>query len=695
METIIALETSSLRLEFARETGALTGIYSKVSDWKIIKRAQLGRAWKMMLPLEGKRNNLAWSHLQPAQPSCAAEEGKVTFRWDGVTSEFGGRHNVGVTTVCEIVNDQAVFRMHIENNSAEFVENVYYPFIGDLYRPDGCERFSIQHESYIAMSEQELYPIMYNNLGTHSVDYPTLNVGWAAAMPPMSPYCLLSDQAGNGLYIGVTERRIEAATWHAEALPGWRNSMDFRLFEEDEYEGKEVYTRFSVGHLPFVAPGTAFDLLPFGMEAYKGSWADGSDCYTRISKQWNTLPDMPAWAKEPHSWLQIHINSPEDELRVRFTELPKIGVECAKYGVKAIQLVGWNEGGQDRGNPSHTPDPRLGTFEELKQAIAEIRAMGVKLILFAKFTWADQSNADFKDVYEPLAIKDPYGDYCMHKGYQYMTLTQVADVNTRRLIPMCFGSEEYLAICNREFQKCVDLGADGILFDECLHHSPTLCCFDESHGHRYGEHTYAFDEKLIDGFREIVKGKEFMIAGEAIYDFQHNYYDVSYARTWGRKHKPVARYLRPDGQVMTAVVGFNDRCMLNQCLMYRYIISYEPYNFKGMLSDYPTTVAYGTKMDALRTDWAKWFWYGAFRDKAGGIAEDENGKEAEHYAVFEASDGSKGMVVCNYDEKETLRIRVRLDNGQALTQVRLVDWAEARPLEAYIELPPLSAAAII
>ena len=35
---------------------------------------------------------------------------------------------------------------------------------------------------------------------------------------------------------------------------------------------------------------------------------------------------------------------------------------------------------------------------------------------------------------------------------------------------MCFMSEEYLRICDEEFQKTVDLGADGILFDECLHH---------------------------------------------------------------------------------------------------------------------------------------------------------------------------------------------------------------------------------
>ncbi len=59
-----------------------------------------------------------------------------------------------------------------------------------------------------------------------------------------------------------------------------------------------------------------------------------------------------------------------------FRDLPKIGEDCARHGVKAIQLVGWNDGGQDQGNPSHDPDPRLGTFAELKEAIAKIQAWG-------------------------------------------------------------------------------------------------------------------------------------------------------------------------------------------------------------------------------------------------------------------------------------------------------------------------------
>ena len=170
-----------------------------------------------------------------------------------------------------------------------------------------------------------------------------------------------------------------------------------------------------------------------------------------MARHLDEAPALPAWASEPHSWQQLHINSPEDELRIRFTDLVPIGEECARHGVKAIQLVGWNDGGQDQGNPSHDPDPRLGTFDELKAAIAQIQALGVKLILFAKFTWSDRATARFREDLIRLSIKDPYGDYYHYQGYQYQTATQLLDINTKRLIPMCFLSEEYLRVCDEEF----------------------------------------------------------------------------------------------------------------------------------------------------------------------------------------------------------------------------------------------------
>lgn len=694
---MLKLETSNLLAEFNEQNGSLCRLTSKLTGWDILGRPHLGLSWRMMLPVKDHRNNNAWGHLQENAPECTVGENSIAFRWKGITSELGITHEITVTTVCKTDMDQLVFSMHIENGSEGIVENVYYPYLGDLHRPAGAKRFTFSHAGYCQMNTFEMYPTFRNMMGTWSTLYPTMKVDDTYTCPPMMPYGLAEDDRGNGLCVCVAEKRIEALTWHAEAHPGWRNSNDFRVFDTDEAAGKDVFVRFAPGHLPFIEPGKEMELLPFALEAYTGGWAKGTACCTKRSKSWVTLPkETPKWIHEPHSWLQFQMNSAEDELRIPFKDLPRvIGEECRKYGVDAIQLVGWNHGGQDRGNPSHDPDPRLGTREELKEAIRQIRAMGVKLILFVKFTWADVTREDYDEVYKPLTAKDPYGNAFGHGGYQYMTLSQSTNISTRRFATMCFGSDEYLAICRREFQKVIDLEPDGVLFDECQHHNPTLCCFDTSHGHRYGAPTYSWDSRFAAMLREMVQGKEFVIAGEALYDFQFSDYDLGYGRTWGREHKPVTRLLRPEGEFMTAVTGFEDRAMINQCLMNRYVISYEPYNFKGKLSDFPLTVAYGKKMDTLRTDLRKYFWDGEFMEKLGGTVKTENGADHPYYSLFCAHDGKLGMVLVNYDETEPVTLTPALANGQKLTHYRLVDGDALIPFAGSITLPPDSAAAVI
>ena len=103
--------------------------------------------------------------------------------------------------------------------------------------------------------------------------------------------------------------------------------------------------------------------------------------------------------------------------------------------------------------------------------------------------------------------------------------------------------------------------------------------------------------------------------------------------------------------MMTAVDGFNDRAMINQCLLNCYVISYEPYNFKGRLSDFPLTVAYGNKMDKLRTDLREYFWDGTFTEKQGGTVSLENGETLDSYAVYEGTNGKQGMIIVNYSDR--------------------------------------------
>ena len=698
----ITLQSETLRLVFDQQTGALVELTALASGWNVVRQARLGLSWRLLVPLRsdqdwhaaGPRNNPVLGEGQRCSSLSAAPGGQgITAVWDEVIDSRGVSLPIQVSMQVSLEGGQAIFNLQIANHSPFVVENIYYPYLGGVTPPPGEAALSLFRMEYSAGRETRLWPGFENNMGYYGADYPTQFFSSNSAGAPMVPFALLRGSA-QGLYAGIGAPDYELVAWHAELRPGYASSLEPRNPTGDQIGGHDVDLRFAAVHVPYIQPGETRALTPVVLEPYTGGWQCGADIYKRWRSTWMSPARAPDWAREPHAWQQVHIDSPEDELRVRFSDLVQIGEECARHGVRAIQLVGWNDGGQDQGNPSHDPDPRLGTFAELQEAIARIQAMGVKVILFAKFTWADRATERFRRDLVRLAIKDPYGDYYQHNGYQYQTATQMLNINTKRLIPMCFLSQEYLEVCAAEFQKMVDLGAAGILYDECQHHSPALLCFDPAHGHRPAAMVYANDNRLIENFRRTA-GQEFLFAGEACYDWEYGAYQLSYHRSEHTGHVPLQRYLLPESQIMTAVTGFNDRNMINQCLLYRYIISYEPYNFKGRLEDYPDTLAYGKQMDALRTELRQYFWYGEFRHTVGA-AVTAAGKPHHPYAVFiDRKTGLAGLVVANYSQDASVTVQAALESGQLLSTYRLVDDPVQKSTQGGIQIPPQSAAVIL
>jgi hypothetical protein len=705
METF-TLANRALEMTFDRERGSLCGLTARETGWKILSRPNLGLSFQLLVPMrqdgdwhQGNRlrNNLVLGEKQRLEELEIAPDGqKAVMVWEGLESEKAGRLDIRFRIEVALDERQVIFITAVENHSPYVIENVSCPYLGDFQPPVGAEWLRSFSYNYGTAVEHMIWPTFQNMRGYYGVDYPIQLEGPAACGTPMTPFMLLRS-LDQGLYLGVHAPSAELVAWQAELRPGYSNSIDSRVPESLELSGKEVTTRIAAVHVPYILPGESRTLTPIELEAFQGDWQAGAGIYKHWRSGWMKPAQPPKWACEPHAWQQIHINSPEDELRTSFQDLVEVGEECARHGVKAIQLVGWNDGGQDQGNPSHNPDSRLGSFEELQAAIAKIQILGVKVVLFAKFTWADRATERFRKELVRWAVKDPYDDYYHYPGYQYQTATQLLDINTKRLIPMCFLSEDYLRICEEEFKKTLALGADGILFDECQHHGPALLCFDTGHGHRYGAPVYANDRKLIENFRRLAQeaNQEFLFAGEACYDWEMEAYHLAYFRTENKQHIPLSRYLLPEGLYMTAVTGFNDRNMINQCLLYRYIISYEPYNFKGRLEDFPLTLAYGKKMDALRTELRDYFWEGEFCGTRG-VEVRLDGKTHHPYAVFlNRKNGKHGAVVANYDEQRTVRLDVRLTNGGELQRYRLVDDPEWKRLERGIMLPPCSAGVVV
>jgi len=478
--------------------------------------------------------------------------------------------------------------------------------------------------------------------------------GWS------SPFQLI--EAGDqGLYIGHHDFPVtKLLTYIHQLKPGWEHADSIHngtVPTTDTTDGKPVHIDYQPTHYPFLNPGKSIRLAPVVLAPYIGTWHTGVQHYKRWRDTWYKAPAKPEWAKHPHSWQQIHINSPEDELRCRYEDLIEYGYEAKKYGVKAIQLTGWTLNGQDMANPPHDVEPRLGSTENLKQVIADIHALGVKVILFNKYTWSDRGTDRFINDLHRLATKDLSGNDHFHAGYQYQTPTQLADINTRRFSPMCPLSKEWRSIAVEEFTKSLDLGAAGILYDECFHHgiisSDNLYCFDDSHGHDSPEYIFAGDRLLEQAFKEAAdkRDPEFLFSGEVVPERSFLTYHLSYFRHSGLHSDPLARFVDNDLCLMMAISGHRDYNNINFALMHRYILSHEPRLFKGKLSEYPTTIKYTKAMEEFRIKYRQWLWDGQFHHTLGANVSLDN-KPYPHFSRYTDSAGNNGIVICNFDTKE-------------------------------------------
>ncbi|MHB8687219.1 MAG: DUF6259 domain-containing protein [Candidatus Dormibacteraceae bacterium] len=692
----IVIANERLQLRFNPETGALCGVEVVETGWCPLNRSELGLSFQLLMPLPGRRNNPVLSERQRLASISVDEAGQTaTLTWDGVESLHGGRHDVRVRERVQLEGARAVFELSIENGSDLPVESVHFPYLGDVRPPALDQPFSAFMQWYCTAHEWPIWPRYQNLSGYWGVDRPTQYGGALECGTPMAPFILLRSP-DQGLYVGVDQANAEFVAWHTELHPGHRDAIDQRAPDGTHIGGKSVAVRFAAVHMPYIQPGDTRTLTPIALEPYRGGWQQGADRYRAWSHTWMKIARRPAWVEQPHSWLQIQMNSPEDELRFSFRELVDVGRECAEHGVRAIQLVGWNHGGQDQNNPSHDPDPRLGTPHDLCAAIEQVQGLGVRVVLFSKFTWADRATERFRTDLIRLAVKDPYGDYYMHSGYRYNTPAQLLDINPKRLIPMCFMAEEYLQVCEAEFANVLELRPDGILYDECQHHSPALLCFDCNHGHRLGALVYANDRELVRRLARMADaaGIDFLFAGEGCYDWELEVYHLAYHRSWNLEHIPLTRYLHPALPVMTAITGFDDRNMVNQCLLYRYVMSYEPYHFKGRLSDFPLTIDYGKRMDALRMELRDHLWDGEFRHEVGAKVTCQ-GKPHHPYALFVAADGTSCLAIANYDEQRSAKVDAHLENGRELTRWRLVEDDKWRAANAGITIPPRSAAVVM
>lgn len=683
----IVLRNDRMSLAFDRSTGALIAFSNEVTGWHWQTKPSLGESFNLFVPTANRSYNPVLgvrNRLVSFQKSADGQS--LTLVWANLVSEYQGRLNITLRGRVTLQRDTAQFNMTVTNHSPHTIASLSWPIIGSIAEPNTVMKASTPN--YGGMSEISLWNPASQSEGYYGTNYPTRL---------MNGRFILVSTPGQGLYVGAhNPDAMENVKFMFEVKPGFENSFRNLNPKSAEISGHPVRLAMQVVHYPFLNSGESGPLAPIVLGPYRGDWHSGVDFYKRWLATWYRPLPMPAWADDIYAWQQLQINSSEDDLRTRYVDLPRRVAEDAKHGITVLQLVGWNRGGQDRDNPSCDTDPRLGTTAELRDAIAQIQNGGVHVVLFAKYAWADTSTDWYKKELHKYMATDPYGDIYTWAGYRYQTPEQLAGINPRNLATGCTNDAAWRKVLAGEFQKVIDLGADGVLFDEAQHkHSSDYnLCFNPDHGHHVPATIWSGDIKLANMYREMIRNsvgeRNFLFSGEDPEDVLAAAYSLSYFRI-SRGHIPEERYAFPFRPLMIAVSGFDDREMINRALMYRYILSYEPFNFKGNIGDFPLTVTYGEKMDALRRRYRDYLWDAEFRDTLGASVE-VAGAPFKDYSVFVRKDGRRAVVVTNYEMDRSVTATIKLDAPAGGSHTcASPEHPDAVPCGAKVSIPPRSA----
>jgi len=680
----VILQDHDFLVAFDPVTGALTRMEHEPTKWTVERRPALGASFRMLVPIPGRRANFVLGQKQKAASVVKISDSQVRIVWKDLASEHGGVLPITLTATVTLTNGKLTFDTTLENKSTCTVETVDYPYFGDLNPPTSNSTVAVRTMWYGNLGSDEIYPDFGNEKGYWGVDFPIKTFG-----SHRSNFCLIQAQT-EGLYVELSDPTLPYyAEFTFEQHPGVVHGAV--VPKTDEFSGFPVHQEFRVCHFVFANPNSTKKFAPVVFRGYQGDWHAGIDVYKEWRNTWFKTPHLPAWASDVHSWTMLRMNTPEEDYTISYKRFVEYGEEYAKYGVKAVQLIGWNIGGQDRDDPSQAIDPNLGTWQEFHDAIAKVQSLGVNVILFGKLNWADLTSQWYKDELYKYETKDPYGIRYEQGGYNYVTPTQLAGINTRRRAVMDFMDPAYREIALKEFQKILALGSTGWLWDEICHHAGVIYNFASGHGYVPPGYIYGGDLPLSADLRAAADkvSPDFIFGGEGPQDWLMQYFPVNEC---GVSATPVCQYLDTRNSVMIAgVSGFDDREQLNMILLNRCVIQYEPFLYKGHLHDFPLTMAYGQKIDDLRRKYKAYLWEGAFRDTLGA---DVSASAALRYSVYVAENGKRAVVVINPSSENAITAKVSLPNPGSLF-VATPEQPDAIAVTGTVQIPARSAAVVI
>ena len=650
---IRTIDTAVATLRLSEENCDLIGLRWKSPELEVIGEARLGENFRILIPQKNYEANYFNSREQKVNRIDAIPRG-VQCTYDALHNERETLP-VKVSYRIEAVDGQLHFSIAVDNPTDRKLAEVMYGIIGG--QKGIGDRLDTQ--SMIPGANNNLSPVLFTRFrpgfggGNFGIPYDAMSFTYPGAMP-MGWMDIYNEKAGIGYYYANQDPDTRLMLLQVELRPYSKGAdLNDNWPAPTELPASEpIGLTMGWVNLPYLSNGT-FTSGPVALEVHRGDWHEASGIYRAWFDQHFTVRRTPDWLRKENAWQSIIISNPEDVVLYRFNDLPRLAADAKKYGITTFEILGWDIGGIDRGYPQYTPDPRLGTEEEFRNALAEIRAMGVHPLIFTNVDVADTATPLFKDKLKDYVAEGRWAPDWQTFGWGYGTMSARAGLTPSRMTlvsPAHPGIQEDWRWTST--WQLVRDGAEGFQIDKSAG-SSTLD-FNK-------QLSVSPDKSMVPGiletFNELLSKAraitpDFSLAGEVWSDRAMPYIDVSYMRMGAIDiGSPVLKYTFPEWTATIFGESPGDFNQMNNGMRYGFVWDLAPRHYNASV-DEPLTrplARYVSELIRIRKQYADLLFLGRFNDTMGATVD---GGANVRYSVFkplQAGKSGEACVVVNFD----------------------------------------------
>jgi hypothetical protein len=692
------IDTPVAVLRLSEPSGDLVGIRWKNPNLDLIAEPRLGENFRILLPRPGYEADYFLSRNQKVTRIDAIPDG-VQLTYDSL---HNNQETVPVTVRYRIqaADGQLHFSIEVDNPTLRKLAEVMYGILGGQ---QGIGN-RLQTESLIPGANSNLGPGLFSrfhgggygggNLGIRydaaSFAYPTnMSMGWMDIYNPT---------AGIGYYYAIQDPDTRLRLLDVEMRPFGKSAVTGDTWPTPaEAQGEPIGVTTGWVDMPYLSNGT-YKAGPVALQVHTGDWHTASAIYRSWFDRCFPIQRPPDWLRKENAWQSIILSNSEDVIVHRFSELPKLAADAKKYGITTFEILGWDIGGIDRGYPQYTPDPRLGTAAEFKDALAQMRAIGVHPLIFSNIQVADTATPIFHSWLHQFAVDGLWAPDWRLFGWGEGTISARAGLTRSNMTYVSPAHPQYRNYLINQYLQLLRDGAEGFQFDkatgmDALDFNPTI--------------PTSPDKSLVDGildtYRELLsKARAFdpgiSIASEIWFDRALPYVEVSYERMGQIDMGSTAfRYTFPEWTATIFGESPGDINPMNNGMRYGLVWDLAPRHYNDSVDELLTRplARYVSELIRIRKKYADLLFFGRFNDTLGATVK---GGPDIRYSVFKSLHPGNHDVACvvvNFaDSPQNAQVSIDGASGDA-TLAMPFEPDRTVSLPASITIPPDHLAVII